>query len=112
MFTAIMYAVIAPVADQSAIRKPTIVITTPDDGFWSRRSRLSLRSFVVSGGTIPLRWFRNDVIVSGLATSVNSPRRTSSADGIAMNDAYASADARSVALSAMNPLKARMKIAL
>src|ERR1051326_2770908 len=106
-----MYVVIAPVVDQSARTKPTIVMAIPVDGLWSRRCRLSPSRLVACPGMTWAKWAMSDEIVSGPTRSVNTPTVTRRTDGIAKNVEYASADASIVPLCSGNPLNARTKSA-
>ena len=75
------------------------------------RERELLSRLCALDGITPFRWWINDRIVDGLATSVNTPTATSNTAGIAKNVLYASADASIMQLSSMNPLPARTTIA-
>src|SRR5437867_5019780 len=109
--SAVMYELIAPVTDQTASTKPAIVIRMLDSGFASARFSDPSSSRTASGGITPVRCCIRLEIVAGVAISVKRPVTTISTDGIAKNELYASADASIIALSFMNSLDARIKIA-
>src|SRR4051812_6768859 len=105
-----MYEFIAPVTDHTASTKPMIVNTRLEPLLFDARvSELWSRLFASAG--MKVMCCMKFVMSCGLATSVKRPVATMITDGIAKNDAYASADASIIALSAMNSLPARMTIA-
>src|SRR5581483_9569563 len=111
MFTAVMYAFIAPVTDQRASRKPTTVIVTVAPVWWSSRCRLPPSSWEAWCGMTLSKWAIRLVIVAGPATRVNRPTASSSTEGIAKKVEYASAEAIIGMLSSSDSLPARLKIA-
>ena len=84
---------IAFVIDHAASPRPTRVRAIPVDGRSLSRRRLSPNSVAASEGAMIVRRSTRCVIVASSATSVNTPSRSSSIDGIAKNALYASGDA-------------------
>ena len=80
-----MSAFMAPVAVQSASRKPTTMRAIPPFWFCVTRVRLSSRSVMTSSGTTPSRRSSIDSIVSGPAAWLKTPTATSRTAGMARN---------------------------